>query len=62
MDIKEFVECLAKGFTMDDDRLKNSDGRQRPQASRRSPCGSICKCDVLCVCHNVACMGCLLTK
>ena len=62
MDIKEFVECLAKGFTMDDDRLKNSDGRQRPQASRRSPCGSICKCDVLCICHNVACIGCLLTK
>ena len=27
MDINEFVECLAKSFTMDDDRLKNSDGR-----------------------------------
>ena len=37
MDIKEFVECLAKGFTMDDDRLKNSDGRQRPQASQSLP-------------------------
>ena len=28
----------------------------------RSPCGSICKCDVLCICHNVACMGCMLSK
>ena len=81
---RHLSEYLVKGFTMDDDRLKNSDGCQRPQASRRSPCGSvdrnaydtppfafalcrspcgsICKCDVLCICHNVACMGCLLTK
>ena len=59
---RHLSEYLVKGFTMDDDRQKNPDGRQRPQASRRSPRGSICKCDVLCVCHNVACMGCLLTK
>ena len=59
---RHLSEYLIKGFTMDDDRLKNSDGRQRPQASRRSPRGSICKCDVLCICHNVACMGFLLSK
>ena len=59
---RHLSEYLVKGFTMDDDRQKNPDGRQRPQASRRSPCGSICKCDVLCICHNVACMGCLLSK
>ena len=59
---RHLSEYLVKGFTMDDDRLKNSDGCQRPQASRRSPCGSICKCDVLCVWHNVACMGCMLSK
>ena len=38
---RHLSEYLVKGFTMDDDRLKNPDGRQRPQASRRSPCGSV---------------------
>ena len=38
---RHLSEYLVKGFTMDDDRLKNSDGCQRPQASRRSPCGSV---------------------
>ena len=38
---RHLSEYLVKGFTMDDDRQENPDGRQRPQASRRSPCGSV---------------------